>query len=242
VTPAPSKGARRIFVTGTDTGVGKTTVSCALVAALRARGRSIGVLKPIETGCADGAAGLVPADALRLAEAAGRHDGPIDEICPQRYALPASPEAAADAAGRPVDVDAICFAADTAASRCDLLFIEGAGGLLVPIADGLDMAGLAKRLGATSLLIVARTSLGTINHTRLTVEAAQARGLEVLGVVLSQAIATTGPDEASNAAAIERHAGVHVLGTLGHAPDLSIPALATLAEKSDLAEAVWRAL
>jgi dethiobiotin synthetase len=170
---------RGLFVTGTDTGVGKTLVACALVRALRAAGHCTGVMKPIETGVAVSA----PADAIALLRAASAAD-PLDDVCPERFELAAAPLVAAQQEGRAVDVQRIEAAFGRIAARHDIVVVEGAGGLLVPITPELDMAGLARRLGLP-LLIVARGRLGTINHTLLTLEAAASRGVRVAGVVIS---------------------------------------------------------
>jgi dethiobiotin synthetase len=170
---------RGCFVSGSDTGAGKTVVGCALVRALRARGVDVGVLKPIETGV--GEAG--PLDAIALREAAGS-DEAIDEICPQQFPLPAAPTVAAKHARCGVDLDAIDRAFTRCAAQHEFVLAEGAGGLLVPVAAGLSMADLALRFDLP-LIIAARAALGTINHTLLTLEAAAARGLELLGVVIS---------------------------------------------------------
>jgi dethiobiotin synthetase len=172
-----------VFVTGTDTGVGKTVVACALARGLRAAGLDVGVMKPVETGVsAEG-----PEDALAL-RAAADLDDPIELVCPLRFALPAAPEAAARAEGRAATLHPVLTAFAELADRHDHLLVEGAGGLLVPFDAETTMADLAREVGFP-LLVVARASLGTINHTRLTLEACASRRLEVLGVVLCH-----GPD------------------------------------------------
>jgi len=151
-----------VFVTGTDTGVGKTVVATALVTALRERGVDVGVMKPCETGVGpDG-----PLDALALAAAAGEPD-PIDAVCPWPLPVPAAPSVAAALAGRPLDLDAIGRAYRALAGRHAFTVVEGAGGLLVPIHEEASMADLAAGLDLP-LLVVVRTALGTINHTLLT--------------------------------------------------------------------------
>ena len=177
-----NRDVRGLFVTGTDTGVGKTLVACAVVRALRARAVDVGVMKPVETGVGDAG----PLDALALQRAAATPD-PVELICPQRFALPAAPSAAARDVERTVDLAAIRNAYAEIRNRHDTVIVEGAGGLLVPVSEELDMAGLAGELGLP-LLVVARASLGTINHTLLTLEVAQKRGLEVAGVVISHAV------------------------------------------------------
>jgi len=170
---------RGCFVTGSDTGAGKTVVACAIVRALRSRGIDVGVLKPIETGV--GEAG--PLDAIALRDAAGSFE-PIEAICPQQFPLPAAPTVAAKHAQRKVDLDAIDRAFAHCAERHDFVLAEGAGGLLVPAAEDLSMADLAKRF-ELPLVVAVRAALGTINHTLLTLEAAATRGLDLLGVVIS---------------------------------------------------------
>jgi len=198
-----------IFVTGTDTGCGKTAVACALARSLRAAGRRVRVLKPIETGCERG----VPADALALAEAA-QDDAPLERLCPYRLALPAAPEVAAHAEGVAIDLERIEAALARARSDADLVIVEGAGGLLVPVTSGLDMAGLAAHLGLP-LLVAARASLGTINHTLLTLEAARTRKLRLLGVVVSHATAVLSPADRRNLDLLLERLPVPLLGELG---------------------------
>jgi dethiobiotin synthetase len=210
-----------LFVTGTDTGVGKTVVSCAITAALTRRGYRLAVLKPCETGDGDDAQRLIAATARPL---------PLHRVSPYRFALPASPELAAQAAATPIDLARIHDGYQELAVDADLALVEGAGGLLVPIGNGRTIADLASLLGLP-LLLVARPSLGTINHTLLTLEAARRRGLAVLGVVFSRSTDTQGPDEPSNPATIARYGEVSVFGTLPRLDDLSTSALADAAER-----------
>jgi dethiobiotin synthetase len=164
-----------LFVTGTDTGVGKTFVSCTLIRAARAAGHRVFAFKPIETGCRPGEPGE---DQHALAEASG-------DVARGTYrlALPAAPWVAAQAEG--VEIDLSRVAADfAAASTADRVLVEAAGGWRVPITRTTDTADLA-RLCALPVLVVARAGLGTINHALLTIEAIQRDGLELAGVVLS---------------------------------------------------------
>ena len=204
--------ARGFFVTGTDTGVGKTVVACALVRALRASGFQVGVMKPIETGVGDAG----PLDAMALRRAAAVTDR-LEDVCPQRFALPAAPTVAAEAEGRRVDVDAVFAAYERLAAANPMLVVEGAGGLLVPAAADLTMADLAAELGLP-LVVVARAALGTINHTLLTLEAAGARGLRLAGVVISHSGGALSAPDAANLGALRRALGPALAG--------EIPALA----------------
>lgn len=180
---------RGLFVTGTDTGVGKTTVACRLARALRARGLDVGVMKPVETGCGPE---LVPADALLLREAAGSPD-PLEAICPCRYVEPLAPAVAARLAGAVApDLDQMATLARELAARHEVLLIEGAGGALVPLDERHMVADLIRRLDVPAL-IVARAGLGTLNHTLLTVEALRSRGNAIAGIVLN----AFGPEDPS---------------------------------------------
>lgn len=172
-----------VFVTGTDTGCGKTAVAVALCRAARAAGLTVRALKPIETGCEERNGELLPSDAIALARAAG-DESPLDRLCPYRLALPAAPLAAAAHAGIEIEPERIEQAFAEAAREADLVVVEGAGGLRVPLRRDLDMAGLAARL-RLPLVVVARARLGTINHTLLTLDVAAARGLRVAGVVIN---------------------------------------------------------
>jgi dethiobiotin synthetase len=205
---------RGLFVTGTDTGVGKTEVACALLRAARARGVDAVGMKPAQSGVEPG----VLSDAERLREACDRVE-PLEAVCPYSFAAPLAPAVAARLEGRPVSMDAIVAGARALAARHAAVLVEGAGGLLVPISDGATQADLAVALGLP-VLVVARAGLGTVNHTALTCEALARRGLAIAGVVLNR----TGPDDDAsvphNAAEIERLSGARVLATLPHVPDI----------------------
>jgi dethiobiotin synthetase len=201
--------ARGVFVTGTDSGVGKTVVACALVRGLRARGLDVGVMKPVETGA--GAEG--PADARALRAAAGGEEDPLDLVCPFAFALPAAPTVAAAAEGRTIGLAAIQRSFATLAARHALLVVEGAGGLLVPVTEDASMADLAREL-SLPLLVVARASLGTINHTLLTLEAARSRGHRVAGVVISHAGGPQTAPDAANLGALRAELGELLVGEI----------------------------
>lgn len=218
------------FVTGTDTGVGKTTVSRALLAAATARGLRTRCFKPVESGCSRAADGsLVPRDAQALWEAIDRAQS-LTSVCLYRFEAPVAPGVAATRLGTNIDLAAIAAAASTIrAAAPDFLLVEGAGGLLVPLGGGQSIANVAILLGLP-LLIVARPTLGTINHTLLTIEAARSRGLVTHGVIFSAGSAVEAADIPSNAAEIWHGGGVPVLGTLPHQHDLSLPRLVAAIE------------
>jgi len=167
-----------VFVTGTDTGVGKTVVAGGIAAALRRRGVRVGVMKPFATGV-DGRS----EDAEFLRRAAGVDDA-LDLVNPVRFRPPLAPSVAARLAGRPVDLRAVWKAFRALAARHDCLVVEGVGGLLVPVRPRVPVAAVARRL-ALPLIVVTRPTLGTINHTLLTVLAARAYRLRVIGLVVN---------------------------------------------------------
>ena len=173
-----------IFVTGTDTGVGKTTVTCGIAAALRKQGVRVGVFKPAETGCSPGADGvLVPDDAQRLKFFSDcRLD--LRTLCPYALSEPLAPAVAAKRAGLTISLDGVTQFYQTVAAAHDLTLIEGAGGLLVPLTPQLTFADLVARLNVPLLVVVA-SRLGAINHALLTVRYARSIGLRVLGYVVN---------------------------------------------------------
>ena len=215
---------RGVFVTGTDTGVGKTVIACGLARALRQKGIDVGVMKPCETGVGpDG-----PLDALALRSAAGVND-PIEVICPHSFALPAAPSVAAQVEGRVVDLARIRVASKALAARHEFLLVEGAGGWLVPITPEFAMADLAAELGLP-VLVVARASLGTINHTLLTVEAIERRGIPLAGVVVNHAGGILSGADARNLHALRGALGTKLLGEV---PPLAEPGRDPLGSLAD---------
>lgn len=196
-----------VFVTGTDTGIGKTVVSACLVRRWHAD-----YWKPVQTGLAD-----EPGDSFTIANLAGAQEC---RIRAPRYAFqaPLSPEAAAAAEGATVALADLHLAEGPAP-----IVVEGAGGVLVPLGGGALMVDLMVQLGLP-VLLVARSTLGTINHTLLSLEALRARFLAVWGVVM------VGPDNDANAEAIARLGRVDVLGRLGPLPTLTPAVVAAAAE------------
>jgi dethiobiotin synthetase len=200
-----------LFVTGTDTGVGKTVVTTALARGLRSAGIDVGVMKPVETGVPSSG----PEDARALVRAAEVTDS-LDLVCPIQYAMPAAPQAAA-AAERPNEGSdpsrLIAAAYSTLSAEHAFMLVEGAGGILVPFDEKTTMADIASTL-EIPVLIVARASLGTINHTLLTLEACRARDLQVLGVVISHATGTLSEADAHNLDVLKSSLGDRLLGEI----------------------------
>lgn len=198
---------RGLFVTGTDTGVGKTVVAAAICAALVARGEQVAAFKPAVTGL-EGAPGEWPKDHELLAAAAGGGQAG-EQVAPYRYRPPLSPHYAAELAGETIDPARLLSVARGSGDR--LLVAEGVGGLMVPLTSGYLVRDLAVDL-ALPVVVVARSGLGTINHTLLTVECARAAGLSVAGVVMTPWAPEPEPIERSNRETVERLSGVAVSG------------------------------
>lgn len=207
-----------LFVTGTDTGVGKTTVAAALAGAMRQRGIGVGVMKPFQTGAVPTEGGWFAPDAQFLVTAAGVDD-PMDLVCPVMLEAPLAPSVAANLAGRRVGLADVLPAFDELCRRHPFVIVEGAGGLAVPIDGSLTMRDLARAM-RLPLLIVARPSLGTLNHTALTVEYVRAGGLDVAGIVLANYPDAPGLAEQTNPAALESLTSVPLLGLTPHDPDV----------------------
>ena len=202
--------ARGLFVTGTDTEVGKTVIAGGIARVLKDKGQRVGVFKPIASGCRKERGELVSQDAEFLAHCADAREN-LDQICPVRLKEPLAPEVVVQRGAGPIDLAAIRTYYNRLASEQEVMIVEGIGGLLVPLTEDLLVADLASQMDLP-LLIVAKPGLGTINHTLLTIEAARARGLRVAGIVINSYVADTATvAEETNPAAIERASGVKVL-------------------------------
>ncbi|MEO6953554.1 MAG: dethiobiotin synthase [Polyangia bacterium] len=197
-----------LFVIGTDTGVGKTLVSTTLLRAWATAGRRVAAMKPCETGEGDDGEQLLAATLRPLDPALVR---------PYRFALPAAPLLAAAREGQHIDLDVLHRALAQLASDAERVLVEAAGGLLVPWTSDTTTADLIART-RLPVLLVARTGLGTINHTLLTLEALRHRDVRVLGLVFSQSAATAGPEEAESVRYLE---GAAQAPLLGHIPWLT---------------------
>jgi dethiobiotin synthase len=196
------------FVTGTDTGVGKTLAAAALCRADREAGRTVLYAKPVQTGLEP----AQPGDAAFVAAAA---TVPVIECL--RFPEPLAPAVAAERAGQVIAVDGLLADLQKAGDGFDRLVVEGAGGLLVPLWGSVTMADLADALGA-GLVVVTRPALGTLNHTALTLEAAHSRGLPVDGLVVCGWPADPGVTERTNLERLSEMAPV--LGLLPEYPGL----------------------
>jgi dethiobiotin synthetase len=260
-----------IFVTGTDTDVGKTLVASALVAALTTRGLRVAVMKPVETGCplrtdaptssVDGLPGpvdrearqalnrlaqlagppavtvstqtppesLAPRDALALS-AAAHSSSSLDLVNPYRYGPAVAPAVAATLAERPISLDHILDCLASLQRDADFVVVEGAGGLMVPLTETELVLDLVARCGFPTL-VVARSALGTINHSLLTVAQLRQRGLPLAGLVLNRLTKRPSPEEAANPHQIECFAGDIVRGVMPFVPAEKRADTAHLAER-----------
>lgn len=207
--------AKGIFITGTDTGVGKTVFSAALARLLANKGLNVGVMKPVTSGCSERDGQLVSADAELLAW--GARVAMNQEIAPYLLREPIAPSAAAEMEQVKIEFSRILAAYHRLSEEHDFVIVEGAGGLMVPLAGGLLVADLVKLLDLP-LLVVARPDLGTVNHTILTCFVARELGLEVKGTVINNYPAS--PDRAAATAPhlIDSLAGVPLLARLPATP------------------------
>lgn len=212
---SPAKTARGIFVTGTNTGIGKTVVAGGLAAALRAGGMDVGVMKPIQTG-------ERPGDAAFLRRAAGVSDS-LELINPCYLDAPLAPAVAASLGFGAVDIPAIMTAFRQLSQAHDFMVVEGIGGLLVPLKEDYYVADLIKAIQLPAL-VVARPVLGTINHTLLTIRQAQSQGIRVLGTIVNGYPAAPDLAERTAVEAIEQYSGLPVLGTLPYLPTVNVAA------------------
>ncbi|UUO06456.1 dethiobiotin synthase [Blastopirellula sp. J2-11] len=184
-----------LFITGNNTEVGKTYVTALIARQIVAAGIRLGVYKPAASGCRLVDGQLVAEDAVQLWEAAGR-PGTLEEVCPQKFAAPLAPHLAARAEGKELDVDLLRSGAAAWAGRCDLLLVEGAGGLMSPFSDEQYVADLAHDLGYP-LIVVAANRLGVINETLQTLITASVfrGGMDIAGVILNDLAPT--PEDVS---------------------------------------------
>lgn len=199
-----------IFVTGTDTGVGKTVIAGAIADYFRRHKVRTGVCKIAATGCERRREGLVSEDAEFLAHCADSAFA-LDVICPQRFAEPLAPAIAAERANEALEWPAIQRSLDVISAGSDVIIVEGVGGLMVPMDKQSSLLDVARWLDLPTL-VVARPTLGTINHTLLTVNALRAAKVPVIGVVINRYPADqTDTAAETNPRAIERWGKVNVL-------------------------------
>ncbi len=209
---------KSIFVTGTDTGVGKTAVSCGLAAYLSLRkGYDVGVMKPFESG--NEAPGQeMTGDAWALKAASGCPDD-IRDINPYNFKAPLAPETAAMLENTQVDIARVTSVYTKLCDRHDIVIVEGAGGILVPIRDGCFYSDLISAW-QIPVIIVSRLTLGTINHTLLSCHYLRSIGVTVSGVILNDMLGENDIASQTNPGMLEKYLTVPLLGVFPHMPDL----------------------
>jgi dethiobiotin synthetase len=211
----------QFLISGTDTGVGKTTVACSLAALYRRRGMRVGVMKPAETGCVTRDGQMMALDAIALRAAAVSNDA-IEAICPYRYATPLAPAAAAVLEDRePPELSRIAAIYERMAADRDVMLVEGAGGIAVPITWSENYADLARLLNLELVLVVGNR-LGCINGTVLSLEYAAQRGVRVRGYILNDLEAKSSPASETNAQSLESLLPGQCLGVMRYGHPLSV--------------------
>jgi dethiobiotin synthetase len=243
--PCPIPG---LFITGTDTAVGKTVIAAAIAALFKLRHKRVAVCKPIATGCAlspslgtpgEGRGGgqlrtqnlelrtpphLVSEDAEFLAHHADA-SFPLDIICPQRYAEPLAPAIAAERAKQPIDFSSIQRSINIMSAASDVMIVEGVGGVLVPLDPHHTVLDMIKWL-ALPVIIVARPSLGTINHTLLTLQTLRTANIPIAGIIINRfSTDSTDVAEQTNPAAIEKYGRTKILALIPPVTGSLIPSL-----------------
>ncbi len=210
-----------IFITGTDTGVGKTAIAAGLAAYLRLQGTAVAVMKPVQTGGKRVNGRLESEDLNLLVKAAGIAES-RELTNPYCLELAGAPSLAARVAGIEIDTRRIIQAYRNLAARYQVVIVEGAGGVMVPIRDDYTYVDLVKDLGLP-LLIVARATLGTINHTALTVKCAKDEGITVGGIILNYTQPGAGGIvEENNPDVIQKLTGIPVWGVVPYCPSVSV--------------------
>ncbi|GJQ59924.1 MAG: dethiobiotin synthase [Candidatus Scalindua sp. AMX11] len=204
-----------IFVTGSDTGVGKTVIAGALAATMKAQGLNVGVMKPVSTGARKIGEKFVSEDARYLKEIAGSVDE-LDLINPIRLEPPLAPTLAARKTGITIKLEKVWSAFKELQSRHDFLVVEGIGGLMVPIDEDHFVADMASKMDLP-IVIVCKYYLGAINHTLLTVECAKSRNLRIKGLIINML-----DKENEVVTEIEKFSHFPVLGTIPPNKNISV--------------------
>jgi dethiobiotin synthetase len=223
--------ARGFFVTGTDTGVGKTVVAGVLIKALQMLGSRVCGMKPIESGCRRRGSMLLPSDGAFLKEISQMKE-PLSHVSPSCFESPLAPMIAAEREGRRVDLKNILSIFMVLSDKYDAVVVEGIGGLRVPIKADYSVADLAAEMGLP-LLVVASPFLGTINHTLLTIDYAQAKGLEIAGIVINYMRPSEGSlAEGTNPSVLERLSPVPLIGRVPYLDYIALDALERVAMRN----------
>lgn len=235
--------AKGFFVTGTDTGVGKTVITAALIQAIRLLGLKVCGMKPIETGCLKSEFRvesselrvkdrvLISSDGMFLKRTAGMDDS-IDSVTPIRLENPLAPLPASEIENIPVDIEKIKKAYAELSKKYEVVVVEGIGGLLVPIKRDYFVLNLARDFGLP-IIIVSRPGLGTINHTMLTVNYAIKEGLTIAGIIINYSLPPEDtPSEKTNLKVIKQISPVPIIGVFPHLENMELTSIEKAAVKS----------
>ncbi len=221
---------KSFFITGTDTGIGKTTIAAALAFAMKASGMDVGVMKPFATGDQK-KTGYKSEDVAILANAAQITD-PEDLINPYFFPIPASPYAAASRLGLDIDMRLVLSRFEKLQALHDVIIVEGVGGILTPISRNYCVADLIKDM-ALDTIIVASSRIGTINHTLLTLNAAKKYGLGIRGLIINES-GSEGYDVSELKNDLENLSGVPVLCSVPYMKKTHIEKIAEILKSSAL--------
>ncbi|MBF7082987.1 dethiobiotin synthase [Desulfallas sp. Bu1-1] len=215
------------FITGTDTGVGKTVITAGLAGCLKRKGINVGVMKPIVSGVnSKNLRGPVPEDAVFAMKAAGVTDE-LELVSPCCLELPLAPRVAAEIQGVTINLSKVMEAYRELRQRHEVMLVEGAGGIMVPVFDRFLMADLIKMM-KLPVIIVSRPNLGTVNHTLLTVEYARARGIPIAGIIINGLKEDeAGLAERTNPGLIAELSGVPVLGIIPYVDSVNVDTCTT---------------
>ncbi len=230
------KRLRSLFITGTDTDVGKTVVTAILGLAYQKKGINVGYFKPVQSGAERKNNKLIPPDAEFCRRSLNLNIS-AEQLCGYIFEPPVSPHLAAKWAGIKIDPAHIKTCYDLLTEQYDTLLVEGTGGLLVPLAPNYFIRDLIKTLNLP-LIVVARPGLGTLNHTLLTLECARQAGIKIAGVIINRAPILPDPVVENNIKTITTMGQTKILAVIPVLPSLEREALSTIARQPELTEAI----
>jgi dethiobiotin synthetase len=221
---------RSYFITATDTGVGKTTITAALAFELRAIGVNVGIMKPFATGTPQ-KVGYKSEDVSILANFAQTKD-PEELVNPYFFPIPASPYTAANKMGTEIDIEFVMHQFEKLQTLYDMVLVEGIGGILTPLLKNYYIVDLIKDLGL-STIVVTSSRIGTVNHTLMTLNIAQRCGLNVRGLIINS-IDSEGYNVSELKNDLTNLSGIEILCTVPHLNNVEIAELAKILKNSNL--------
>ncbi|MGR3309878.1 MAG: dethiobiotin synthase [Candidatus Brocadiales bacterium] len=227
------KMCKGFFVTGTDTGVGKTVIAGGLAAMLKSQGLDVGVMKPVATGGKEIDGRIISEDAAFLMNMIDCQD-PYDLVNPVCLAPALAPTVAARLSNKVIDMETVWKSFEMLRTKHEFMIIEGVGGLLVPLSENFYVADMAKRMNLP-IIIVSRSGLGAINHTLLTISCARNKGLKIEGIIINNPNETSaGVAEKTNPSEIENCSGISILGVIPYDKEIDVNIAGLFIEKIKL--------